>query len=85
MAGTPSEEAARARIAELTADTAARSPHLLQAQLGALGAGLVGPAELIRDRIAAYADLGVEFLLCKYYPDEGSLEELADVVLPAAA
>ena len=79
-----SESAGWAHAENLRAQASASTPHLVMAQLGALSAGLVGPPDLIRDRIARFADVGVELLLCKYVPGTGALDELADIVMPVS-
>lgn len=79
-----SEAAGWARVDQLRATTLERTPHLLGPQLGALGARLVGPPDLIRERIAKFAELEVELLLCKYLPEENALDALAEIVMPAA-
>jgi FMNH2-dependent dimethyl sulfone monooxygenase len=78
------EEEGWQRVDELQARTRSTTPHLVGPQLGAMGARLVGPPSLIRDRIDRFRELGVEFLLCKYVPDVDALDELADVVSPIA-
>lgn len=73
------------RVARLRAEATARSPQLAIPQLGAVGAQLVGPPELIRERVAAFAELGIDLVLCKYLPEAGALPELASILMPSPA
>jgi alkanesulfonate monooxygenase SsuD/methylene tetrahydromethanopterin reductase-like flavin-dependent oxidoreductase (luciferase family) len=66
-------------------DIMARTPHLAMASLSAAGARLIGPPDLIAERAAAFADLGVDLLLCKYIPEPGALEAIADAIEPVVS
>ncbi|GAA2881125.1 FMNH2-dependent alkanesulfonate monooxygenase [Pseudonocardia halophobica] len=81
------ERAGWDEVARLRAEATARSPELVIPKLGAVGAQLVGPAELIGERVAAYAEIGVDLVLCKYVPEPDALPRLASVLArdPAVA
>jgi FMNH2-dependent dimethyl sulfone monooxygenase len=48
----------------------------------ALGAGLVGSARRIADRIRRYEDCGVDMLMLQFHPMSDGLERFAESVLP---
>ncbi len=80
-----SENSGWERVARLRVEAGARSPELVIPQLGAVGAQLVGPSELIRERVAAYQEIGIDLVLCKYVPDPSALPELASILAPTMA
>lgn len=47
-----------------------------------LGAGLVGPPELIAERIRVYEELGVTCLMLQFHPMREGLERFAREVMP---
>ena len=49
-------------------------------QISGMTAGLVGSAQTVQARIAAYADLGVELVLLKLLPDVEELRKLNEVI-----
>lgn len=80
-----SEEAGWALLDRKRQEILAKTPHLVMASLGAAGARLVGPPDLIAERAAAFAELGADLLLCKYIPESGALEAIADAIKPAVS
>lgn len=80
-----SERAGWQLLAHRRAELERRAPHLVMASMGAAGAHLVGPPELIRERAARYEEAGAELLLCKYIPEPDALESLADCLNPIAS
>lgn len=79
-----SEQEGWSRIETMRSEALKCTPHLAGPQWGAVGAQLVGPAELIRERLQAYHEIGIELALLKYIPEPDALQTIAQIVMPVA-
>ncbi len=48
----------------------------------ALGAGLIGPPNVIAERIRVYEEMGVTCLMLQFHPMKDGLERFADEIMP---
>jgi FMNH2-dependent dimethyl sulfone monooxygenase len=76
----PTLEEAQARAVALEAH--GRAARYNKSSVAALGACLVGPPDLIAERIDAYERLGVELMLFQFHPMEEGLDRFAADILP---
>jgi len=84
----PDVESARARAERMYADAVAADPRFGPIRASGLEVGLVGPPDLVADRVAALEGIGIDLVLCRFWPETAELEagaaglELAGALRP---
>jgi FMNH2-dependent dimethyl sulfone monooxygenase len=77
------EESALRRAEQLMEEAVAQDPRLAPIQLSGLAAGLLGRPDVVRERVEALSELGIDLLLCKILPSDDDLDAVADAIRPA--
>jgi len=70
----PDVTRARTRAERVYADAVAADPRFGPIRASGLEVGLVGPPDLVAERVAALEGVGIDLVLCRFWPEADELE-----------